>query len=256
MTATTPIAGALNLIGKDTLFGRNWGCTRDVPFLHFEVCYYQAIDFAITHGLKTVEAGAQGEHKLARGYEPVITRSIHWIAHPGLRRAVADYLEDERAAVDQSQGRARPLHAVPARRHGPTSRIDSGGRAMPANGQKLSGEHAMTAFDPDNIFAKIIRGEIPSHKVYEDEVVFAMMDIMPQADGHVLVLPKQGSRNLLDADPDVLAETMKRVQILARAVMKAMNADGLRSSRPMRKRRRRRCSTCISTSSPPMPACR
>ena len=86
----------------------------------------------------------------------------------------------------------------------------------------------MPAFDSDNIFAKIIRGEIPSHKVYEDDVVFAMMDIMPQSDGHVLVMPKQGSRNLLDADPDVLAETMKRVQIIARAVKEAMNADGLR----------------------------
>ncbi len=98
-----PIAGALNLIGKDILFGRNWGATRGVPFLHFEVCYYQAIDFAITHGLKTVEAGAQGEHKLARGYEPVITRSIHHIAHAGLRNAVADYLEDERRVVDNSK---------------------------------------------------------------------------------------------------------------------------------------------------------
>ncbi len=99
----TPIAGALNLIGKDTLYGRNWGTLRDVPFLHFEVCYYQAIDFAICHGLKTVEAGAQGEHKLTRGYEPVITRSLHWIAHAGLRRAVSEYLEDERAAIDKSQ---------------------------------------------------------------------------------------------------------------------------------------------------------
>ncbi len=86
----------------------------------------------------------------------------------------------------------------------------------------------MSEFDPDNVFARIIRGEIPSHKVYEDDVVFAMMDIMPQADGHVLVLPKQGSRNLFDADPDVLAETMKRVQMLARAVMKATGADGMR----------------------------
>ncbi len=98
-----PIAGALNLIGKDILFGRNWGTTRNVPFLHFEVCYYQAIDFAIAHGLATVEAGAQGEHKLARGYEPVITRSAHWIAHAGLRRAVADYLAEERQVVDRSK---------------------------------------------------------------------------------------------------------------------------------------------------------
>lgn len=86
----------------------------------------------------------------------------------------------------------------------------------------------MTEFDNDNVFAKIIRGEIPGHKVYEDEIVFAMMDIMPQSDGHVLVLPKQGSRNLLDADPDVLAETMKRVQMLARTVKTALGADGIR----------------------------
>ncbi len=86
----------------------------------------------------------------------------------------------------------------------------------------------MTSFDPDNVFAKIIKGEIPSHKVYEDDVVYAMMDIMPQSDGHMLVLPKKGSRNLFDADPEVLAETMKRVQKLAVAVKKAMNADGIR----------------------------
>lgn len=95
------IAGAINFIGDDTLYGRNWGAIRDVPFLHFEVCYYQAIDFAIRHGLKRVEAGAQGEHKLARGYAPVTTRSIHHIVHPGLRHAVADYLIAERRAVDE-----------------------------------------------------------------------------------------------------------------------------------------------------------
>jgi predicted N-acyltransferase len=98
-----PIAGAINFIGKDRLYGRNWGSTREVPFLHFEVCYYQAIDYAIAHGLKVVEAGAQGEHKLARGYTPVTTHSAHWIAHPGLREAVADYLEAERPAVEREQ---------------------------------------------------------------------------------------------------------------------------------------------------------
>lgn len=97
------IAGALNLIGDDTLYGRYWGCTRHVPFLHFEVCYYQAVDYAIEHGLGTVEAGAQGEHKLARGYVPVTTRSAHFIAHPGLRRAIADYLEGERDYMDREQ---------------------------------------------------------------------------------------------------------------------------------------------------------
>ncbi|GLS23739.1 hypothetical protein GCM10007874_67600 [Labrys miyagiensis] len=93
------IAGAINFIGSDTLYGRNWGCIEDHPFLHFEVCYHQAIDFAITRGLKRVEAGAQGEHKLARGYRPVTTYSAHYIADPGLRRAIDDYLAHERAQV-------------------------------------------------------------------------------------------------------------------------------------------------------------
>src|SRR6516225_5455038 len=93
------IAGASNFIGSDTLFGRNWGAIEHHPFLHFEVCYYQAIEFAIKHGLKTVEAGAQGEHKIARGYLPQMTYSAHYIADPGLRRAIADYLKRERAYV-------------------------------------------------------------------------------------------------------------------------------------------------------------
>ncbi len=97
------IAGALNFVGSDTLFGRNWGSTEDHPFLHFETCYYQAIDFAISRKLKVVEAGAQGEHKLARGYLPVKTHSLHHFAHKGLSRAVADYLEHERASIDQDQ---------------------------------------------------------------------------------------------------------------------------------------------------------
>ncbi|WP_312409457.1 GNAT family N-acetyltransferase [Shinella sp.] len=94
------IAGAINFIGSDTLFGRHWGCVEDHPFLHFEVCYHQAIDFAIAKGLTRVEAGAQGEHKLARGYLPVTTHSAHYITHPGLRRAVAEYLERERRDVE------------------------------------------------------------------------------------------------------------------------------------------------------------
>lgn len=93
------IAGALNFIGSDTLYGRNWGALEHHPFLHFELCYYQAIDYAITAGLKVVEAGAQGAHKLARGYLPVRTQSAHWIAHAGLRQAVANYLTQERRAV-------------------------------------------------------------------------------------------------------------------------------------------------------------
>jgi predicted N-acyltransferase len=100
---TTPIAGTLNMLGKDTLYGRYWGATQNVPFLHFELCYYQAIDFAIAHQLKTVEAGAQGEHKLARGYVPTTTHSVHWIGHPGLRDAIARFLKQERAAVVREQ---------------------------------------------------------------------------------------------------------------------------------------------------------
>jgi predicted N-acyltransferase len=93
------VAGALNFIGADTLYGRYWGALEEHPCLHFEVCYYQAIDYAIRHGLARVEAGAQGEHKLARGYLPVPTYSAHYIADPALRRAVADFLRRERAAV-------------------------------------------------------------------------------------------------------------------------------------------------------------
>lgn len=100
MDGDQPIAGALNLIGADTLYGRYWGTTAEVPNLHFEICYYQAIDFAITHGLKRVEAGAQGEHKLSRGYRPVPTYSAHYLADPNLRRAVADFLAAERRAVE------------------------------------------------------------------------------------------------------------------------------------------------------------
>ncbi|MGB1188907.1 MAG: GNAT family N-acetyltransferase, partial [Pseudomonadales bacterium] len=90
------IAGAINFIGDECLFGRNWGCLEHHPFLHFEVCYYQAIDFAIQRGLKRVEAGAQGEHKLARGYLPSHTYSAHWIAHEGFREAVGRFLSEER----------------------------------------------------------------------------------------------------------------------------------------------------------------
>ncbi len=93
------VAGALNFFDNETLYGRNWGCVGYVPFLHFEACYYQAIDFAIARRLARVEAGAQGGHKLLRGYLPKPTFSAHYIAHAGLRRAVADYLDNERAAV-------------------------------------------------------------------------------------------------------------------------------------------------------------
>jgi predicted N-acyltransferase len=109
------IAGAINFIGSDTLFGRNWGAIEHHPFLHFEVCYYQAIEFAIRHRLGAVEAGAQGEHKIARGYLPQTTYSAHYIADPDLRRAIADYLKRERAyvaAAGQELAAAGPFRKV------------------------------------------------------------------------------------------------------------------------------------------------
>ncbi|WP_374300097.1 GNAT family N-acetyltransferase [Paracoccus sp. (in: a-proteobacteria)] len=96
-----PIAGALNFLGPDAIYGRYWGCVEDHPFLHFELCYHQAIDVAIARGLSRVEAGAQGEHKLARGYEPVATHSLHWVGDEGFLRALADYLDRERAAMGE-----------------------------------------------------------------------------------------------------------------------------------------------------------
>jgi uncharacterized protein len=114
---TTPVAGALNFIGRDVLFGRYWGCTAEYPCLHFELCYYRAIDWAIAHGLQRVEAGAQGDHKLARGYLPAPVHSLHWIANDGFSRAVADYLQAERNAVTEdievmtSYGPFRRKHA-------------------------------------------------------------------------------------------------------------------------------------------------
>ena len=96
-----PIAGALNFIGPDTLYGRYWGCTEEMPHLHFELCYYQAIEWAILNGLSSVQAGAQGEHKLARGYEPVLTHSAHFLPNRSFRDAVSTFLEGERAAIVQ-----------------------------------------------------------------------------------------------------------------------------------------------------------
>lgn len=116
------VAGALNFIGGDTLYGRYWGCLEQHPYLHFETCYYQAIDYAIEKRLTRVEAGAQGEHKLARGYVPQITHSLHYLAHPGLRRAVAQFLRREREAVAEE---ARVLTAMAPFRK--TALADEGG---------------------------------------------------------------------------------------------------------------------------------
>ena len=110
------VAGAINFIGSHTLYGRHWGCVEHHPFLHFEVCYYQAIDYAIANGLQRVEAGAQGSHKLARGYLPHMTHSAHFITHPGFRQAVEDYLKHERRAVERE--------AAMIARHGPFRQTD------------------------------------------------------------------------------------------------------------------------------------
>ena len=98
-----PVAGALNFIGRDAIYGRYWGCTQHHPFLHFELCYYRAIDYAIAHGLDRVEAGAQGEHKLARGYLPTTTHSLHWLADARFREAVEEFLLSEKAAVEHDK---------------------------------------------------------------------------------------------------------------------------------------------------------
>lgn len=103
------VAGALNLLGSDTLFGRNWGCIKDFDFLHFEACYYAAIDFAIERGLARVEAGAQGQHKLQRGYEPVPTYSAHWIRNPSFRKAVEQFLAHERADMAKEREQLKGL---------------------------------------------------------------------------------------------------------------------------------------------------
>ncbi|MEC8105238.1 MAG: GNAT family N-acetyltransferase, partial [Pseudomonadota bacterium] len=109
------IGGALNFIGEDTLYGRNWGADLDIPCLHFEACYYQAIEFAIERGLRTIEAGAQGFHKVQRGYMPVTTWSAHWIAHDGFRAAVERFLDGERRGIDAEKN-AIALEASPFRK--------------------------------------------------------------------------------------------------------------------------------------------
>jgi uncharacterized protein len=95
------IGGAINFVGSDCLYGRNWGCTEDVRFLHFEACYYQAIEYAISHGLDRVEAGAQGQHKLARGYLPSHTYSAHWLANKSFSAAVGNFLDEENRYIDE-----------------------------------------------------------------------------------------------------------------------------------------------------------
>lgn len=114
---STLVAAALNLLGGDTLYGRNWGCIGNWPFLHFELCYYRAIDFAIAHRLKRVEAGAQGEHKIQRGYLPALTHSVHWLENPSLRNGVGAFLQAERPAI---LAEAEALNALSPYRQGET----------------------------------------------------------------------------------------------------------------------------------------
>ena len=134
------------------------------PFLHFELCYYQAIDWAIAHRLARVEAGAQGEHKIARGYLPTAVYSAHYIADPALRRAIADYLVRERAYVAAAGAELAAL--APFRKD---LALGSGRLDRDLSISAQTAESTMPSYDPNNIFAKILRGELPAHKVYEDD---------------------------------------------------------------------------------------
>lgn len=118
-----PVAGALNLLGTEALYGRYWGCSEHHRFLHFELCYHQAIEHAIALGLERVEAGAQGQHKIKRGYNPVLTYSAHWLAHPGFRDAIAGFLDDERPAVQREIAELNELSIFAADRRGGSSKL-------------------------------------------------------------------------------------------------------------------------------------
>ncbi len=196
--------------------------SNTIPFLHFELCYYQAIDFAIAHKLATVEAGAQGEHKLARGYvpgRPPIRRTTSPIRR--LRRAIADYLKHERAYVDAA---GRELEAL-----APFRKIWSGSGVNDDAGLR----------SPNNIFAKIIRGELPCHKVYEDDKALVFLDIMPRAPGHTLVIPKAPARNRAGRrSPTISPMSIKVAQRVAKAGMQVFGADGVTHPAIQRERRR------------------
>ena len=189
------IAGAINFIGSHTLFGRHWGAVEHHPFLHFELCYYQAIEYAIAHRLARVEAGAQGDTR-----SPAATcrrPPIRPITSPTRRcgAAIADYLERERAYV--AAVGAELAAAGPYRKDIGSRRIDTIATTLCDEREHvflLRPEGMMTGYDPNNIFAKILRGELPAHKVHEDDQTFAFLDIMPRAPGHTLVIPKAPAR--------------------------------------------------------------
>ena len=163
-----------------------------------------------------VEAGAQGEHKLARGYLPVTTYSAHYIADPGCAGRSPTISKRERAYVEAAgEELAAP---APFRK----DLVERGRMTEP-----LAREATMPTYDPSNIFAKILRGELPCHKVYEDDRALAFLDIMPRAPGHTLVLPKAPARNLLDVAPDDLAQCRRSAQKIAKAAMTVFGADGI-----------------------------
>ena len=231
------IAGAINFIGSHTLFGRHWGAIEHHPFLHFELCYYQAIDYAIAHKLPRVEAGAQGEHKIARGYMPTTTYSAHYIADPALRRGDRRLSGARARLYRRGRHRACRGRSLPQGFHSRSGLITIAAtfncaRSCRRPVSDLSGscaeaESTMPSYDPNNVFAKILRGELPAHKVYEDDKAFAFLDIMPRAPGHTLVIPKAPARTILDIEPDDLAHLIKATQKIARAAMTVFSADGL-----------------------------
>ena len=213
------IAGAINFIGSDTLFGRNWGAIEHHPFLHFEVCYYQAIDFAIRRGLKTVEAGAQGEHKIARGYLPQTTYSAHYIADPDLRRAISDYLRHERAYVAEAGARThRGRHRFAKRRSVLTVR-----RRRRVDRFEEPPCPPMTPTTPSR---RSCAASFPATRYMRTTTSWPSSTSCRVA-GHTLVIPKAPARNILDISPDDYAHVARGAHKIARAAMKAFKADGI-----------------------------
>ena len=218
------IAGAINFIGGDTLFGRHWGAIEHHPFLHFEVCYYQAIEFAIAHGLKTVEAGAQGEHKIARGYLPQTTYSAHFIADPALRRAIADYLK-QRARLCRAWPRKNSPR--PGRFARPPTSLDRGAAATATVAlDKFRSRHDRLRSRRTSS-PKSCAANSPATRSTRTTTCCAFLDIMPRAPGHTLVIPKAPARNILDIDPEDFAHVARGAHTIARAAKIAFKADGI-----------------------------
>ena len=201
------IAGAINFIGSDTLFGRHWGCIEQHPFLHFEVCYYQAI--AVRHRAQARAA--------SRPAPAASTRSRAATCRPRPIRRTTSPIRGCGGRSPISSSTSAPMwrrrsRTMPRRRR--SAKADQRMQTMPA-------------YDQSNIFAKILRGEIPCHKVYEDDKALAFLDIMPRAPGHTLVIPKAPARNILDVAPDDLAHVMKIAQKIAKVSVDVFGADGV-----------------------------